>query len=127
MAGQGRLCAAVSELDYGPAAHPCPPHMIPPIKLTYPVSVQIYASASGVKVLNVVTNAVARLLGASEANERFLAVALYQASSGVLLLSVHDDGVTGCAEGGYANAAESPGPGRQHDHEERESDAGIHR
>ena len=46
----------------------------------------------GIKILNTVTNRVVRVLGASETNERFLTVALYQGapkvSQNIVLLLV---------------------------------------
>jgi peptidylprolyl isomerase domain and WD repeat-containing protein 1 len=38
----------------------------------------IFGSLGGIKILNIVTNRIVRVIGASEAGERFLALALYQ-------------------------------------------------
>ena len=43
-------------------------------------SVQIYGSLAGIKVLNLFTSRVVRVLGARESTDRFLACALYQVS-----------------------------------------------
>lgn len=46
--------------------------------LLFVAVVQIFGSVVGIKVLNLVTNRVARTVGGAESAERFLAVALYQ-------------------------------------------------
>ena len=38
----------------------------------------IYGSLAGIKILNIITNKVVRVLGSPESSERFLALALYQ-------------------------------------------------
>ena len=45
------------------------------------VNFKIYGALTGIKILNLVTNRVVKVLGTSESGERFLTVALYQVSS----------------------------------------------
>jgi peptidylprolyl isomerase domain and WD repeat-containing protein 1 len=42
---------------------------------------QLFGTMLGIKVLNVVTNKVVRVLGSRESNERFLSASLYQVGS----------------------------------------------
>jgi peptidylprolyl isomerase domain and WD repeat-containing protein 1 len=62
----------------------------------------VFGSISGIKILNTVTNKLARVLGAGESGERFLAVALYQGvpkvDAQLLLARAGDTGMTKTAE-----------------------------
>ena len=69
----GRKIAIEKELDAAP-------ELLNQCSLTFDESGNflIFGSLAGVKILNVVTNVVARVLGGNESGERFLGVALYQ-------------------------------------------------
>jgi len=69
----GRRMAVEREIDT--ALPPCPP---PNAVFDTTGNFIIFPSLIGIKIINIVTNKVARVLGKAENTERFLAIALYQ-------------------------------------------------
>jgi hypothetical protein len=71
---------------------------------------QLFGTMLGIKVLNVVTNKVVRVLGSRESNERFLSASLYQVGLNICcmfwLLNSHWFLYAGCSTRRYSVPAQ---------------------
>lgn len=56
----------------------------------------LYPTLCGIKVVNIETNRLCRVLGAGESNERFLAISLYQGTPKVIIACVFVCGNSVC-------------------------------